>query len=207
MEEAAAAAEEAVGRPSDDPSFMDQQAKSKAFSFFAAQPAPAKATPAKATPSPAKSAPAELTHKYATQWFPSSSFVGARVTPQKKAPIPREQDPAPRPRGWCAARPARGVRIRGTVSRTRVRSLQRRRRLTCRHVPSAGRRSGRSPPPGEQNCRDKGQCHNIFEDLASRASERFEHFGLAMERLFFQYTDSEGDTISVCSLTSKQARG
>jgi hypothetical protein len=43
------------------------------------------------------------------------------------------------------------------------------------------------------------QCHNIFEDLASRASERFEHFGLAKERLFFQYTDSEGDTISVCS--------
>ena len=43
------------------------------------------------------------------------------------------------------------------------------------------------------------QCHNIFEDLASRASERFEHFGLAEERLFFQYTDSEGDTISVSS--------
>ena len=43
------------------------------------------------------------------------------------------------------------------------------------------------------------QCHNIFEDLASRASERFEHFGLAKERLFFQYTDSEGDTIRVCS--------
>jgi hypothetical protein len=46
-------------------------------------------------------------------------------------------------------------------------------------------------------CSDR--CHNIFEDLASRASERFEHFGLATEQLFFQYTDSEGDTISVCS--------
>jgi DNA repair exonuclease SbcCD ATPase subunit len=43
------------------------------------------------------------------------------------------------------------------------------------------------------------QCHNIFKDLVSRASERFEHFGLAKEQLFFQYTDSEGDTISVSS--------
>ena len=36
----------------------------------------------------------------------------------------------------------------------------------------------------------------MFEALASSASERF---GLAKERLFFQYTDSEGDTIRVCS--------
>ena len=47
------------------------------------------------------------------------------------------------------------------------------------------------------------QCHDMFEDLASRASERF---GLAKERLFFKYTDSEGDTISVYSIDElKQA--
>ena len=47
------------------------------------------------------------------------------------------------------------------------------------------------------------QCHDMFEDLASRASERF---GLAKERLFFKYTDSEGDTISVRSIDElKQA--
>jgi hypothetical protein len=89
-----------------------------------------------------KRADPKLTHKYAPSVVPLLVFCWAPRGPTPSRTRSRAAAP-----GLVRGAP-RGVRIRGTVSSTRVRSLQRRRRLTCSHVPSAGRRPGRPPPPG-----------------------------------------------------------